>query len=72
MMGEVAEHPVLLAPSRFVTVKLAAQLTGLTVKAIEHKMARGTWLLGKHYRKADGRLFVDMKEVERWVVKAQG
>ena len=62
---------MVLAPSRFVTVKLAAQLTGLTVKAIEHKMARGTWLLGKHYRKADGRIYIDMREVERWVEKAQ-
>ena len=70
-MSEIAERPMVLAPSRFVTVKLAAQLTGLTVKAIEHKMARGTWLLGKHYRKADGRIYIDMREVERWVEKAQ-
>lgn len=71
-MAETAERPVLLAPSRFVTVELAAQLIGLTPKAIERKIERGVWLLGKHYRKADGRLFIDMKEIERWVEKAQG
>lgn len=62
---------VALNSSRFVTVKLAAQLTGLTVKAIERKIARGVWLLGRHYRKSDGGIFIDMKEYESWVVKAQ-
>ncbi len=52
------------------TIKLAASITGLTVKAIERKIARGVWLLGKHYKKADGGIFIDMKEIEQWVAKA--
>ncbi|MEJ5149725.1 excisionase family protein [Comamonas sp. MYb396] len=64
------EAPVQIAPARFVTIKLAASITGLTVKAIERKIARGVWLLGKHYKKADGGIFIDMKEIEQWVAKA--
>lgn len=64
------EAPVQIAPARFVTIKLAANITGLTVKAIQGKMARGVWLAGKHYKKADGGIFIDMKEIELWVAKA--
>jgi Putative excisionase (DUF1233) len=64
------EAPVQIAPARFVTIKLAANITGLTVKAIQGKMARGVWLAGKHYKKADGGIFIDMKEIEQWVAKA--
>lgn len=64
------EASVQIAPARFVTIKLAANITGLTVKAIQGKMARGVWLAGKHYKKADGGIFIDMKEIELWVAKA--
>jgi hypothetical protein len=57
-----------IAPARFVTIKLAAACTGLTVKAIEQKIARGDWAKGKHYRKAaDGRIYVDMEGFAKWV-----
>ena len=52
----------------YVLLKKAADLTGLTVIAIEHKIARGQWLEGKEYRKGpDGRLYVSMKGFESWV-----
>jgi hypothetical protein len=64
------QSPVQVAHARFVTIKLAANITGLSVKAIEGKIARGVWLAGKHYKKADGGIFIDMKEIEQWVAKA--
>lgn len=58
-----------VATSRFVTIKLAEVITGLTEKAIRRKMERGVWLEGKHWRRADGGIFIDMKEFEQWVVQ---
>ncbi|MBB3193987.1 excisionase [Roseateles terrae] len=55
---------------RFVTIRKAAELTGLSAGAIEKRIARGIWARGKHYRKADdGRIWIDMKEVEKWVLE---
>ena len=65
-----AEQTVQVTPARFVTIRLAEQLTGITEKAIRRKMERGIWLEGKHWRRADGGIFIDMKEFEQWVVKA--
>lgn len=64
------EQPVRVTAARFVTVKLAEIITGLTEKAIRRKMERGVWLEGKHWRRADGGIFIDMKEFEQWVVQA--
>ena len=36
---------------------------------IEGKIARGEWLEGREYHRRDGRIFVDLREYERWVVK---
>ncbi len=61
--------PVVVAPARVVTLALATVVTGLTRKAIEGKIARGEWLEGREYHRRDGRIFVDLREYERWVVK---
>ena len=58
---------LLLAPARYVTVKLASQLTGLTIRAIESKIARGTWIEGRQFRRQDGNIYVDLRGVEQWV-----
>lgn len=65
------ENAVFLTPARFVTVRLAATLTGLTEKAIDRKRERGIWLEGKHWRKVDGNVLIDMKEYERWADRGQ-
>lgn len=56
-----------LASARFVTIDLAATLTGLTAKAIRRKIERGVWLEGRQYRRQDGRIFVDLRAYEAWV-----
>lgn len=63
-------RPIQVTTSRFVTITLAAALTGLTEKAIRRKMERNVWLEGKHWRRADGGIYIDMKEYEQWVVTA--
>jgi hypothetical protein len=52
--------------SRFVTVELAAILTGFTPAAIRTKIARGVWLEDRHYVKRDGRVLIDMRGYEKW------
>ena len=64
-----AESEPRLAPPPVVTLAHAATLTGLTRRAIEAKIARGDWLDGREYHRApDGRIFVDLRGYERWVV----
>lgn len=56
-----------VATLRYVTIKLAALVTGLTEKAIRRKMERGIWLEGKHWRKRDGVIYIDTKAIDKWV-----
>lgn len=70
MTTSTAEPAVRVAPARWVTIQLAATLTGLTEKAIRRKMERGVWLQGRHWRKADGRVYINMTEYDRWVERA--
>ncbi|MDP4076195.1 excisionase [Acidovorax sp. A1169] len=61
---------VQVVASRFVTIRLYAAISGLTEKAIRRKIERGVWLEGRHWRKSDGSIFIDTKEVEKWVETA--
>ena len=59
---------VLVTPARYVLLRLAEELTGYTVKAIQAKIARGYWQEGKVCRRApDGRILIDMVGYEKWV-----
>jgi hypothetical protein len=66
-------QPVIALPSvavmaaRFVSLQLAAVMIGRTEKAIERKIERGIWIEGKHYRKRDGGIYIDMDAYTRWV-----
>lgn len=62
---------VQVAPARFVTIELAAVVTGFSPGAIRTKIARAIWVEGREYVRApDGRVLVDLRGYERWV--AQG
>jgi hypothetical protein len=64
---------VTVTPTRYVTIGLAAQLTGYTAKAIEGKIDRGDWLENDVWIKAeDGRRLVDLRGFERWVERRKG
>lgn len=73
-MGEVIPLPATvdlaalarLTPSRFVTIELAAVLTGLTKGAIRMKIHKGVWLEDRQWVKRDGRVMIDMKGYELW------
>jgi len=58
---------VQIAPARFVTIELAAGITGLTPGAIRTKIGKGIWLEGRQYVRREGRVFVDLRGYEAWV-----
>jgi hypothetical protein len=57
--------------SAYVTIALAAAITGLTEKAIRRKIEDGKWLEGREYRRSpDGGIFISIKGYEKWVEAA--
>jgi len=59
-------HPV--APAAYVTIPLAATITGLTEKAIRRKIEDGKWIEGREFRRSpDGGIFISMRGYIKWV-----
>ncbi|QIL69593.1 excisionase [Diaphorobacter sp. HDW4B] len=62
-------RPVITA-ARFVTVELAAVMTGLSAGAIRKRIERGVWLENKEWRRGpDERVWIDTKGIEAWVLQ---
>jgi hypothetical protein len=55
-----------VVPARFVTIELAAVVTGLSPGAIRTKIARSIWLEDRQYVRRDGRVLIDLKGYEKW------
>lgn len=67
----MTEKSVCVAPAPYVTVALAAQITGLSEKAIRRKIEDGKWLEGREWRRSpDGGIFISMKGYQQWVEAA--
>lgn len=61
---------VKVTPANYVTVPLAAMITGLTEKAIRRKIEDGKWIEGREYsRSPDGGVFINLREYEKWVAR---
>lgn len=66
MMEAITVMPGALAETA--TIARAAEALGLTEKAIRRKIDEGVWLEGRQYHRApDGRIYVDIPGVARWV-----
>lgn len=59
-------RPLQVSVARFVTIDLAAALTGYTPKAIRAKIEKGEWLEGRQYVRRDGRVLIDLRGYETW------
>lgn len=59
-------RPLQVAVARFVTIDLAATLTGYTAKAIRAKIDKGEWVEDRQYVRRDGRVLIDMRGYELW------
>jgi len=59
-------------PAPYVTVSLAAMITGLSEKAIRRKMEEGKWLEGREYRRSpDGGIFISIKGYVDWIEQSK-
>jgi hypothetical protein len=62
------DSKILVAPARYITVTLAAVVTGYTESAIYNKISKGDWVENKEWRRGpDGKPLVDLQGYERWV-----
>lgn len=64
-----APPTVQMVSARFVTIELAALMTGFSPGAIRTKIAKSVWLEGRQWVKRDGRVLIDMKGYEQWAEK---
>lgn len=61
-MVEIVQH----AP--YVTIRLAATMTGLTEKAIRRKIEDGKWIERRDWiRSPDGGIFINVKGITKWL-----
>lgn len=57
-----------LPPAPYVTIPVAASITGYSAKAIRRKIENGIWLEGREYRRApDGHVLISLKGYQQWV-----
>jgi hypothetical protein len=68
-MSSTAPQPaVQVTPAPYVTIPLAAAITGLTEKAIRRKIEDGKWLEGREFRRSpDGGIFISLRGYQQWV-----
>ncbi|ANY17245.1 MULTISPECIES: hypothetical protein [Alcaligenaceae] len=72
MLQRAVEPAVQVAPAPYVTIALAATITGLTEKAIRRKIEAGKWIEGREWiRSCDGGIFISMAGYRQWVEKGQ-
>jgi hypothetical protein len=56
----------------YVTIPVAAALTGYSAKAIRRKIESGVWLEGREFRRApDGHVLISVKGYELWVERGR-
>lgn len=61
----------MIMPAQYVTIHLAATITGLTEKAIRRKIEEGKWIEGREFRRSpDGGVFISIRGYEQWVERA--
>lgn len=57
----------------YVTIPVAAAMTGYSPKAIRRKIEAGVWLEGREFRRApDGHVLISVKGYESWVERGRG
>jgi hypothetical protein len=62
------------SPTRadYVTIPIAAAITGYSAKAIRRKIEAGVWLEGREFRRApDGHVLISVKGYESWVERGR-
>jgi hypothetical protein len=62
-----------VAPAPYITIDLAAAITGLSQKGIRRKIEDGKWIEEREFRRSpDGRIFISIKGYQEWVERKVG
>lgn len=70
MSNVIDQNTVQISPAPYVTVHLAAIITGLSEKAIRRKIQEGKWIEGREFRRSpDGGIFISIKGYQNWIEK---
>jgi hypothetical protein len=64
--ADPSDRPLMVAPGRFVTIKLFEALTGITESAVRMKIHRGVWLEGRQFVRRDGGVLISLDGYEKW------
>ena len=68
VLANMGEPAVQVAPAPYVTIALAAAITGLSEKAIRRKIEDGKWLAGREFvRSPDGGIFISIRGYQAWI-----
>ena len=64
--------PPVVSPITWVYINRLSELTGLSPDAIRHRVNRGSWMEGIHYRKEvagkpKSRVIYNLEEISRWL-----
>lgn len=69
---DLSRWAVTPARADYVTIPIAAAITGYSVKAIRRKIEAGVWLEGREFRRApDGHVLISVKGYELWVERGR-
>jgi len=75
-MSDIEEQPLdpvppkpvtILVPAEVALIPVAAAALGLSQKAIRRRIEEGIWQEGFQYHRRDGRVWIDLQGVARWV-----
>jgi hypothetical protein len=74
--GRVLQHvgadASLTRGTDYVTISVAAAMTGYSAKAIRRKIESGVWLEGREFRRApDSHVLISVKGYESWVKRGR-
>jgi hypothetical protein len=68
----VRTRELVVQAADYVTIPLAASMTGYSEKAIRRKIEDGVWLQGREFARApDGHILINMVAYHAWVAKGQ-
>ena len=68
----VRARELVVQAAEYVTIPLAASMTGYSEKAIRRKIEDGVWLQGREFTRApDGHILINMVAYHSWVAKGR-
>jgi hypothetical protein len=71
-LQQIGTHGSRARGADYVTIPVAAAMTGYSAKAIRRKIESGVWLEGREFRRApDGHVLISVKGYELWVERGR-